>query len=454
MDVIQRKLSASAVLFLLLFISFAANAQRESRTINDGWRFLQGDCPEAAQPSWDDSRWASVHLPHTWNTDAYVEKDYYRGRGWYRRVLDIPASWKDKQVFLKLHTTAPRPFDFSSEYQQTYLEHYLPVLESTPYVCGSSHWNFIDFSSAVRDESMPRINNKGLVRADRSPKDVYYYYQAMWRKDIPVLHIASRDWDVRCGIQDAPGAPVMLPVKVYTNLPEVELFIDGRSVGRKSVTNCHAVFEVPFEGTHPYLSATGTLGDKKVYDGLRVSFAPIPSHTADADWTSLELAVNVGSNCFFTSDESGLTWVPDRPYAEGGWGYIGGKEKSTQTEIHLTADGPLYQTMREGIEEYRFDVPAGRYEVELLFADPDGAAASPVYLLGKAEEGAEGQGNVFAVSIDGQTVEEALAPARDAGSFHAVKRRYAVRHEGGSLRVGFGTLRGKTYLSGIKLRKL
>ncbi len=101
-DMIQRKLSAGAVLFLLLFISFSASAQRESRTINDGWRFFQGDCSEGATLSWDDSRWASVHLPHTWNTDAYVEKDYYRGRGWYRRVLDIPASWKDKQVFLKL----------------------------------------------------------------------------------------------------------------------------------------------------------------------------------------------------------------------------------------------------------------------------------------------------------------------------------------------------------------
>ena len=881
-NVIQRKLPASAMLFLLLFISFSASAQRESLTVNDGWRFLQGDCPEAAQPSWDDSRWTSVHLPHTWNTDAYVEKGYYQGKSWYRRVLDIPVSWKDRRVFLKLdaaskaadvylngqlvgshaggytactfdlteylssttpnvlavcvdnarqdippisadftffggiyrdvwltavprqhftltdcgsdglfihtscssdeqgivsicggirnddsakavleltcsvyhpdgtlaqslkkkiqvkagetytfgeetdpirnlklwtpetpalyrvktilrdvrtkavldrlehytafryfhfdaqkgfflngkpyklrgicrhqdqkpigvalsdemhrrdfrlmkdmganfirishypqddallemcdrlgmlvweeipiinrvpdttgfadhceqnlremirqhynhpsviawgymneilletqriyktedalkpvmertlelserlervlkeedstrvsvmafhdsnaynesglgeivdvvgwnlyngwyggdlkgfdrilagqqenypthplivseygagsdkrlHTTAPRPFDFSSEYQQTYLEHYLPVLENTPYVCGGAHWNFIDFSSAVRDESMPRINNKGLVCADRTPKDVYYYYQAMWRKDIPMLHIASRDWNVRCGIQDDPGSPVVLPVKVYTNLPEVELFIDGRSVGRKSVTNCHAVFEVPFEGTESYLSATGMFEGREVYDGLRVSFTSIPLHTADADWTSLELAVNVGSNCFFTSDESGLTWVPDRPYTEGGWGYIGGKEKSTQTEIHLTADGPLYQTMREDIEEYRCDVSAGRYEVELLFADPDGAAASPVYLLGKAEESAGKQGNIFAVSINGQTVEEALAPARDAGSFHAVKRRYVVSHEGGSLKVAFGCKQGKTYLSGIKLRKL
>ena len=40
---------------------------------------------------------------------------------------------------------------------------YTSILENTPYVCGGTHWNFIDFSSALRDESMPRINNKGLA---------------------------------------------------------------------------------------------------------------------------------------------------------------------------------------------------------------------------------------------------------------------------------------------------
>ena len=97
----------------------------------------------------------------------------------------------------RLHSLQPHAFDFSIEYQQKYLEHYLPVLEETSYICGGTHWNFIDFSSALRDESMPRINNKGLVYSDRTPKDVYYYYKAAWRQDIPVLHIASRDWTHR-----------------------------------------------------------------------------------------------------------------------------------------------------------------------------------------------------------------------------------------------------------------
>ena len=156
----------------------------------------------------------------------------------------------------RLHSLHPRAFDFSIEYQQKYLEHYLPVLEDTPYICGGTHWNFIDFSSALRDESMPRINNKGLVYADRTPKDVYHYYQAAWRKDIPVLHIASRDWTDRAGVQQG-NAPVYLPVKIYTNLSEVELFIDGISLGKQKTENYTGTFEVPFSKRHPFLFAQG-----------------------------------------------------------------------------------------------------------------------------------------------------------------------------------------------------
>ncbi len=73
----------------------------------------------------------------------------------------------------------------------------------------------------------------------------YYYYKAAWRQDIPVLHIASRDWTHRSGVQHGK-APVPLPVKVYTNLPEVELFIDGKSLGKQKTENYTVTFQVPF----------------------------------------------------------------------------------------------------------------------------------------------------------------------------------------------------------------
>ncbi len=350
----------------------------------------------------------------------------------------------------RLHTLAPRAFDFSIEYQQKYLEHYLPVLEETPYVCGGTHWNFIDFSSALRDESMPRINNKGLVYADRTPKDVYYYYKAAWRSDIPVLHIASRDWTRRSGVQQE-GKPVMLPVKVYSNCPEVELFIDRTSVGKKKTENFTALFEVPFLRKEPFLSAHATYQGKPVTDGLRVGFTPIPDRLDKTNLNGLELAVNVGSHCFFTSDESHLTWVPDQPYTPDSWGHLGGKEAGTQTEIGLTTDGPLFQTLRNGLEGYRFDVPQGVYEVELLFTDIYHRNSSTAYLLGR-ERQQENRENAFRITINGKTVEDALSPCRTSGYFRALRKKYIVDNDTDHLEIKFHARSGNSFLNGIKIR--
>lgn len=352
----------------------------------------------------------------------------------------------------RLHSLTPRAFDFSIEYQQKYLEHYLPVLENTPYVCGGTHWNFIDFCSALRDESMPRINNKGLVYADRTPKDIYYYYQAAWRKDIPVLHIASRDWTYRSGVQQG-NAPVLLPVKVYSNLPEVELFIDGKSIGKQQTKNYTVTFEVPFCSRKPFLLAQGNHQGIRVQDGLKVNFHPVPARLDATNLKNLELAINVGSRCFFTSDESQLTWLPDQPYTPGSWGYIGGEERGTETEIRNTADGPLFQTLRNGIEGYRFDVPKGVYEIEFLFTDIFRQNSSAAYLLGR--DGAhENRESTFGISINGSTVEESLSPCKESGYFHALRKKYIVNNEADSLEIRFHTISGKCFLNGIKLRNI
>ena len=87
-----------------------------------------------------------------------------------------------------------------------------------------------DFSSALRDESMPRINNKGLVYADRTPKDVYHYYQAAGARTFRccILPAATGQTVPACSKAMLP----YLPVKIYTNLSEVELFIDGYFIGK------------------------------------------------------------------------------------------------------------------------------------------------------------------------------------------------------------------------------
>ena len=132
-----------------------------------------------------------------------------------------------------------------------------------------------------------------------------------------------------------------------------------------------------------------------------------------------------------------------------------GKPHNTTGEIHNTNDGPLYQTMRTGLDSYCFDVPEGIYEVEMLFSDVFSPKDKIIYLLGRnTDELLSSQGNSFSIQIDGNMVEKVFNPGVEAGSYQAVKRRYIVNHKEGTLKVVFKATQGKAHLSAIKLRKL
>ena len=348
---------------------------------------------------------------------------------------------------LRIHSDHGKAFDFSCEYQQKYIEHYLPVISDTPYILGGSYWNFVDFSSASRAESMPHINNKGILTADRKKKDVFYYFQAAWRKDISVLHIATRDWPCRV-LTDTQQ-----PVKVYTNAKEVCLYHNGKSLGTKPVNNHFALFEVEWTDGENRLEATATDAQKQtVKDETVVNCQQIPT---DASLLT-DVAINVGSQCYFQSDKSGVTWIPDCAYEKGSWGYVGGKSVQTQSEIACTDDGPLYQTMREGIEAYRFDVPKGRYELEMLFTDIHQKQAKSIYLLGKDDNStdASSQFNHFDVMVNGKVVESDFMPGAEAGFFSAIRRSYQIEANDDGIVIKYVNRSGKTFISAIRLRKV
>lgn len=341
----------------------------------------------------------------------------------------------------RLHSSQGHPFDFSMEYQQTYIEHYLPFIEQKSWICGCTYWNFIDFNVAARQESMPRVNNKGVAYNDRSLKDVAYYFKSMWRKDTPVVHIASRDWSVRTGKSGEPQQ-----IKVYSNMPEVELLVNGKSQGVKKIENCHAVFNVVLPFGESTLQAKG--GDNHE-DVMTIMYNPLPN-VAKGD----ELAINVGSNCYFISSLSNLTWLPDQEYTSGGWGYVGGKEKNTTSEIFNTVDGPIYQTWREGDFEYKMDVPKGDYEVELLMADVTKPSAQLPNLLSRSTSESASDDVMFDIFINGKRVETDFTPSDGRHYRTAFRRRYIISNEGTGISVKIQAKKGKPFLSGIKVRRL
>jgi beta-galactosidase len=83
---------------------------RATYNFNPGWKFAFGDTTGADQTAFDDSKWASVSLPHTWNeTDSYRsyishgggDRGVKMGIGWYRKHFKIPVSADGQKVFLQ-----------------------------------------------------------------------------------------------------------------------------------------------------------------------------------------------------------------------------------------------------------------------------------------------------------------------------------------------------------------
>jgi beta-galactosidase len=75
---------------------------RISYTINEGWRFrLQGSA-YAKAVDYNDEGWATVQLPHTWNSSDPFDndRDYFRGIGWYRKHLTLDSALQSKKIFL------------------------------------------------------------------------------------------------------------------------------------------------------------------------------------------------------------------------------------------------------------------------------------------------------------------------------------------------------------------
>lgn len=96
------------------------------------------------------------------------------------------------------------------------------------WLTGTAYWPFKDFSTPVRPENpIPYMNQKGVVERDLTPKETFYVFQSYWSKK-PMIHIYGHSWPTRWGNEGEKKT-----VKVYSNCDEVELFLNGKSVGVK-----------------------------------------------------------------------------------------------------------------------------------------------------------------------------------------------------------------------------
>ena len=118
--------------------------------------------------------------------------------------------------------------DWSESYMVNLFDWHLKEQEQMDWLTGSAAWIFKDFATPLRPENpVPRVNQKGVVERDGTPKEGYYVFQSYWA-DKPMAHIYGHNWPVRLGAESE-----LKEVRVYSNCGEAELFVNGRSAGVK-----------------------------------------------------------------------------------------------------------------------------------------------------------------------------------------------------------------------------
>jgi beta-galactosidase len=113
------------------------------------------------------------------------------------------------------------PGDYASTAEQWW-----NFYSARPFTSGAFVWTGFDYRGEPSPYKWPCISSHfGVMDTCGSPKDTYFYYQAQWSNK-PVLHLFPHwNWPGR------EGQPIN--VWVYSNCDEVELFLDGKSLGRK-----------------------------------------------------------------------------------------------------------------------------------------------------------------------------------------------------------------------------
>jgi beta-galactosidase len=98
--------------------------------------------------------------------------------------------------------------------------------ERNPWVAGEFVWTGWDYLGEPTPYDASRSSYFGIVDLAGFPKDRFYLYQAHWRPDHPMANIVPHwSWPEREGL--------VTPVHVFTSGDEAELFLNGRSLGRK-----------------------------------------------------------------------------------------------------------------------------------------------------------------------------------------------------------------------------
>ena len=250
-----------------------AASPRERVSFNTGWRFVKGDPAETGsldyntlkpsllnssrprgaeaqvtsgnpgsdvsltQPSFDDSQWRQVNLPHDWGIEGPFKQEYagetgklpWWGVGWYRKHFRISDDDKGKQVSLEV--------DGAMAYATVWLNG--QFVGGWPY--GYASWS-VDLTPFIKTDA----ENVLAIRLDNPPDSSRWYpgggiYRNVWLLKTSPVHVghwgtfvttpeisdSSAKVDVRVTIDNDSS----MPVQPAVGIDIFEASPDGRPIG-------------------------------------------------------------------------------------------------------------------------------------------------------------------------------------------------------------------------------
>jgi beta-galactosidase len=296
------------------------------------------------------------------------------------------------------------------------------------------------------------VNLKGIVTLDRKPKNTYWLYKANLT-DEPFVKFADSDWTVRAG-----EAGEKHRIKVYSNCDAAALFHNGSKVADLAFEMGTATVWLPLEdGLNRFFVQSGAS-----VDVLEIDYLAQKPMLKDG---FSQLNVLLGSARSFT--ESGICWVPEKEYAPGSWGYVGGEAyrpksgdstlPAAEISILGTDSDPMYQTQRRGLETFRADVPDGKYAVYLHWTELVRPGAEKLlYNLGRDSIYDGGSERIFSVSVNGTRIHEHLNVLEEVGPARPFVTKVDVTVvDGEGICIGFKPCgQGQTMLTAVRIVKL
>lgn len=164
-------------------------------------------------------------------------------RGHYDMPSDSIMRWPEsyKSDFKGNPDYTVPAYDNVSAYWGSTHEETLKAIRKCSYIAGLFVWSGIDYLGEPTPYPWPaRSSYFGIIDLAGFPKDAYYLYQSLWT-DKPVLHIFPH-WNWKIGDTIDVWA-------YYNQADEVELFLNGRSLGTRSKKGdeLHVMWRIKYE---------------------------------------------------------------------------------------------------------------------------------------------------------------------------------------------------------------